>query len=270
MSIIKKFPIYLIRVGMGYATISTPDSSEDSPKYAVLLFSEENYAEDFLTSAELENAEVRYVRDERELARVLVPQPKPVTSVVLDAKFESDGQHLSMTCISIQDMLTKHLLKARCPWDYPVYFLEMPDGNFAGIRAVVPTEKPKPENLSDSHTHSEIKNEAPKTEHTSSCETPNHTSLEVKMETHAGTKMENIVALFTSHQKAKEYRQRMKKASGIQIFAVHTPISLCEILQEMNGKVYAVALDPTIDENGIHKTPQCLTTEKFLATFLLY
>lgn len=228
-ALIKKYPVYVIRVGMGYATISTPHSPEDAPEFAVLVFSEEHLAAEFITASGLEDAEVRYVRDDREFARVLVPQRDPVTHVALDAKLEGDG-HLTLTCVPIPEMLHKHLLKARSPWDYPVFLLELPAGGFAGIRVALPAE-------------GNAGNAPPK----------------------AGS----VIALFTTNQNAKTYRQGMTSPSGVKIYPVDTPVRLREILQEVARDVFAVALDPIITEDGLHKTPQCMEVEKFLMTFLV-
>lgn len=228
-ALIKKYPVYVIRVGTGYATISTPQSPEETPEFAVLVFSEENLAAEFVTASGLEDAEVRFVRDERELARVLVPQRDPVTHVALDVKLEGNG-HLTLTCVPIPEMLHKHLLKARSPWDYPVFLLELPGGGFAGIRVALPTE-------------GSAENGPPK----------------------AGS----VIALFTTNQNAKTYRQGMSNPSGVKIYPVETPVRLREILQEVARDVFAVALDPVITEDGIHKTPQCMEVGKFLGTFLM-
>lgn len=227
-ALIKKYPVYVIRVGLGYATISTPHSSEEAPEFAVLVFSEEHLAAEFIAASGLEDAEVRFVRDERELARVLVPQRDPVTHMALDAKLEGEG-HLTLTCIPIPEMLHKHLLKARSPWDYPVFLLELTGGGFAGIRVALPAEG--------------AENAPPK----------------------AGS----VVALFTSNQNAKTYRQGMSNPSGVKIYPVETPVRLREILQEVARDVFAVALDPIITEDGVHKTPQCMEVGKFLMTFLV-
>ncbi len=239
-ALIKKFPVYVIRVGTGYATISTPHSPEDAPEFAVLVFSGEKPAEQFISDTSLEDAEVRYVRNERELARVLVPQRDPVTHVALDAKLEAAG-HLTLICIPIPEMLHKHLLKARSPWDYPVFFLELPGGGFAGIKTALPESDGAPP---DGEAKNADKKNAP-------------------------PKSGNVIALFSTNQKAKTYRQGMNHPSGVKIFPVDTPVRLREILREAAKDVFAVALDPIITEDGLHKTPQCMELEKFLVTFLL-
>ena len=225
--LIKKFPVFVIRVGSGYATISTPDSPEDAPEFGVLVFSEEKLAEDFITVAELEDAEVRFLRDSQELARVLTAQRDPTTHMALDVIFAEEGT-MTLTCLPIPEVVIKHLPKARTPWDYPVYFLMTPEGNFAAILAGLPAD---------------AQPDAPRKEVT-------------------------LPVLFTTFRKAKEYRKRMKKNAGTELFPVSTPAMLREAVEDMiHNDIYGVALDPTIDENGVHKTPNCLSAEKFLRTF---
>lgn len=141
-ALIKKYPVFVIRVGTGYATISTPDSPEDNPEFGVLVFSEEKIAEDFIAATELENAEVRFLRDERELIRVLEAQRAPTTHMVLDAILEEEGR-LTLTCIPIPEMLQKHLPKS-VPWNYPVYFLAAGrEGDCAAIHYSLPGDAEK-------------------------------------------------------------------------------------------------------------------------------
>ncbi len=128
---IQSYPVFIIRVGSGYATMATPDSPEEKPEYAILVFTTESLAEDFIQAVGLEGAEVRFLHDERELGRVLAVQPEGVTHIAVDSVLK-DG-HLQTECLTLYEMVKKHLLYARSPWDYPVFFLRQTDGNYAAI-----------------------------------------------------------------------------------------------------------------------------------------
>lgn len=129
--LISSYPVYVIRVGSGYATMTTPDSPEEKNEYAVLVFTTEKLAEDFIHATELADAEVRFLRDERELGRVLAVQPAEVTHIALDSVLK-DG-HLETNCLTLYEMIKNHMLLARSPWDYPIFFLRQANGQYAAI-----------------------------------------------------------------------------------------------------------------------------------------
>jgi len=129
---IASYPVYVIKVGSGYAIMATPDSPEEKPEYAVLVFTKEELAEQFIEAIGLENADVRFLRDERELGRVIAAQPAEVTHIAIDSSLK-DG-HLETNCLTLYEMVKNHMPLARSPWDYPVFFLRQTNGNYSAIQ----------------------------------------------------------------------------------------------------------------------------------------
>ncbi len=127
---ISSYPVYVIRINSGYATMETPDSPQDKPDYAILVFTTEKLAEDFIEAVGIEDAEVRFLRNERELGRVIAIQPAQVTYIAIDSVL-ADGR-LETNCLTLYDMV-KTMTLARSPWDYPVFFLRRSNGQFAAI-----------------------------------------------------------------------------------------------------------------------------------------
>ncbi|MBQ9454208.1 MAG: hypothetical protein IJU53_00900 [Thermoguttaceae bacterium] len=130
--LITSYPVYVIKVGSGYAIMATPDSPEEKPEYAVLVFRKEELADQFIEAVGLESADVRYLRDERELGRVLASQPAEVTHIAIDSSLK-DG-HLETTCLTLYEMIKNHMPLARSPWDYPVFFLRQKNGSYSAVQ----------------------------------------------------------------------------------------------------------------------------------------
>ena len=211
---ISSYPVFVIRIGSGYATMATPESPEEKPEFAVLVFTTEALAEAFIEAVGIQDAEVRFLRSERELGRVLAVQTAEVTHIAIDSVLE-DG-HLQTNCLTLYDMVKDHMPLARSPWDYPVFLLRQADGQFAAIA----TEK----------------------------------SL--------------VLALFTSNQKAKEYRARLERPSQYELTRVETPGQLHDFLKSLPEETSAVAFNPTIDEESRHSAVQCMEVAKLIEKFL--
>lgn len=127
---ISSYPVYVIRINSGYATMETPDSPQDKPEYAILVFTTEKLADEFIEAVGIEDAEVRFLRNERELGRVIAIQPAQVTHIAIDSVLSAG--RLETNCQTLYDMVQTMLL-ARSPWDYPVFFLRRSNGQFAAI-----------------------------------------------------------------------------------------------------------------------------------------
>ncbi len=213
--LIKSYPVYVIRMGSGYVTMATPDSPEEKPEFAVLVFTTEKLAEDFIAAVNLEDAEVRFLRNERELGRVLAAQPEGVTHIAIDTVF-SDG-HLETNCLTLYDMIKNHMKLARSPWDYPVFCLRQSDGNYAAI-------------VTDKSV---------------------------------------ALALFTSNQKAKDYRARLDRPSQYELSRIETPTQLLDFLRGLPEDMQVVAFNPIVDEDESHKAVQCMEVAKIIEKFLV-
>ncbi|MBQ2820661.1 MAG: hypothetical protein IJF17_03645 [Thermoguttaceae bacterium] len=211
---ISSYPVYVIRINSGYATMETPDCPQDKPNYAILVFTTEKLAEDFIEAVGIEDAEVRFLRNERELGRVIAIQPAQVTHIAIDSIL-SDG-HLETNCLTLYDMI-KTMTLARSPWDYPVFFLRQTNGQFAAI----------------------------------------------------ATENSLVIALFTTNQKAKDYRAKLERPSAYELLRVETPKQLHDFLKDLPEEIQAVAFNPMVDENQNHTAVQCMEIAKIIEKFLV-
>lgn len=211
---ISSYPVFVIRIGSGYATMVTPESPEEKPEYAILVFTTEELAENFIEAVGIQDAEVRFLRNERELGRVLAMQPAEVTHIAIDSILK-DG-HLETNCLTLYEMIKNHMPLARSPWDYPVFFLRQSNGQLSAIA----TEK----------------------------------SL--------------VAAMFTSNQKAKDYRAKLDRPSQYELIRVETPRQLLDFLQNLPEEISAAAFNPTIDDEANHTAVQCLEISKIIEKFL--
>lgn len=137
---ITSYPVFVVKINGGYASISTPESTSEEPEYAILVFSTEPLAEKFIQDAGLENAEVFFLKSERELAKVLALQKHPFTHMAWDTTLEKGN--LTTTCVAIPEMLLKYLPLARSPWDYPIWYLKDSEDNLVVITTQSKEGKP--------------------------------------------------------------------------------------------------------------------------------
>ncbi|MDO4569238.1 MAG: hypothetical protein Q4D38_02520 [Planctomycetia bacterium] len=236
--LVKSYPVFVVKIHDGYALLSmssdeetegaqdaesaedtvatagVQDDQNDEAECAVFVFSTEEKAEKFIEDAEIKDAEVRFLRNERELAKVLAIQPQKVKWMAWDTAVENE--ELIVTTILISDMLTKHLKRARSPWDYPVFFLKKSSDGYAAVQA------------------------------------------DEKL----------LIAMFTTNQNAKEYRSRLARPSQYELMRVESPERLREILKSLSSDIFAVAIDPKVDETCAHHADVCMEIPRLIEKFL--
>ncbi|MDO4584844.1 MAG: hypothetical protein Q4D62_12160 [Planctomycetia bacterium] len=218
---IASYPVFVVKIQGGYASISTPESSAERPEYAILVFSTEALAEKFIRDAPLENAEVFFLKSERELAKVLVLQKPPFTHMAWDTTL-ADGR-LTTTCVAIPEMLLKHLPLARSPWDYPIWYLKDADENLV----VITTQNKEGKPLS-------------------------------------------VLCLFTTRQRAEQYREKVPHSKSISVEAIASPHDLKAFLVALPDDFLGIGFNPEMREDNQPTSTYCLRKEKVLEKYLSF
>lgn len=294
------YPIYVIRVSGGYASLSINDVPDQETEYAVAIFTEEALADDFIRKVELEEAEVTFLRDERELARLLVMFSHPFTHIAWNPEFrgeetvyteldgtplndtmENDAIHLTRTQkhlimhvtwgVSIHEMLEKYMPLARTPWNYPVFFLAMKKGGYAGILTQNTTLN-TPDHLSADFSSSLTEKEDsdrilnPEADKMDDEKDKSHTHSEEtgKFSQPSSYKENNgsciAVAMFTSSTRARTYRNA--GFSGSQLVQIDSPARLKHFITDLAPEIRIIAINPEIADDGAQRCVNCLSREK--------
>ena len=85
-----QYPVFLLRNGEDYATISTPESEPDKPEFGLLIFESQEMADDFVKRVELQNVEVVPLEQE-ELVKVWNRLIAPISKIAWNTKLDDEG-----------------------------------------------------------------------------------------------------------------------------------------------------------------------------------
>ncbi|MDO4574376.1 MAG: hypothetical protein Q4D98_04090 [Planctomycetia bacterium] len=83
-------------------------------------------------------------------------------------------------------------------------------------------------------------------------------------------KKQFIIAMFTQEPIAEVYCEKLPEEEMFQLRAVNTPFDLKIFLTQMPKEIFAVGLNPMIDETKTHNCSNCITVDKLVERFLKY
>lgn len=116
MNISWQYPLYLIPIQGGFASVSDNDSSE--PDQSLIVFSSDAAAVLFISHFNLLSAP-KAIQNDRELSWLLHGLKPPVTRMLLDAN-PANPESKSGQLFTVKEVLST-LKPDLSPWDYPVY-----------------------------------------------------------------------------------------------------------------------------------------------------
>ncbi len=124
MTITVQYPIYLITVTGGYASVVDTDPG-DQPVHLLAVFLEEEAAASFMATCNLLGTP-RELGNAREFRWLLQSLRHPVTQVAFDPS--PDGKEVSAKWRVAVDELLAQLIADRSPWNYPVFVIAQNEG----------------------------------------------------------------------------------------------------------------------------------------------
>jgi len=142
------YPIYLIRIGEGFASVEVDPvevdpveaaSADDEPRFAVAMFTSDALATSFSIEAEIDG-DTQQLNNDREVAYFLRALREPFTRVAFDPQLRGVETYAD-ELYDVNDLLQDHLPLAGSPWGYPVWVIERETG-FASIEGSSASGKP--------------------------------------------------------------------------------------------------------------------------------
>ena len=111
------YPLYLIRIGTGFASVVSDDAEKSI--CSVVVFTSMDRMERFLDKAQL-TGEPRELSNDREFAYFAQGLKPPISHVAFDSNPEGKQVNPRWS-VEIPTLLRDHLPHSASPWDYPVY-----------------------------------------------------------------------------------------------------------------------------------------------------
>ena len=125
MAIDWQYPIYLIPLGGGYASVCDPDAGDETPHY-LAVFTAESLAVAFMVQCEI-LTRPRALNNAREFSWLLQSLRHPVTQVAFDPS--PQGRQVDARwMVSVEDLIQRYLRVDFSPWNYPLFVIAQEDG----------------------------------------------------------------------------------------------------------------------------------------------
>lgn len=120
-----KYPVYVVALDGGYVSVVDTETEEPRAHY-LAVFTSEEIADAFQRQCEVQGVTKRLGKA-REFAWLLQSLREPTTQVA----FDPDPKSKHVACrwrVAVRDLLTKHLVMDKSPWDYPIYVIRKDHG----------------------------------------------------------------------------------------------------------------------------------------------